>query len=74
MPVPESERLALQLQELIERRARLLAFRTAALQKTLTDEERADIASTLEATAHEIAELERQLDELRKQPGGGGTG
>jgi hypothetical protein len=70
MTYTEPERLALELRELIERRARLHAMLRDALQLTLTDQERDDLQRVLDSTGHEKARLEARLHDLlqRKKP------
>lgn len=72
----EPERLALQLQELIERRATLRAIlEQRALHKLLTAKEGADIQRVIQFIDHEMTELRQRLESLRPNSlGAGGTG
>lgn len=65
----EPERLALKLQELIDRRTALRKVLEGSLREMLTEVERADIEQVLAHIAAEMARLEQQLEALRRPPG-----
>jgi len=65
----EPERLALKLQELIDRRAALHKVLQGGLRAAMTETERADIEQVLEHIAAEMAGLEQQLEDLRRRSG-----
>lgn len=65
----EPERLALKLQELIDRRTALRKVLEGSLREMLTDGERADIEQVLDHIAAEMASLEQQLEALRRRAG-----
>lgn len=70
----EPERLALKLQELMERRATLRAILSHKLKDVLTAQEKADIERVISLIDREMADLEKQLAELRRPTGPGGNG
>lgn len=70
----EPERLALKLQELMERRATLRAILSHKLKNVLTAQEKADIDRVIGLIDREMADLERQLAELRGPTGPSGGG
>lgn len=70
----EPERLALKLQDLMERRATLRAILSDKLKSVLTAEEQADIEGVISLIDREVAELERQLADLRRFGGPDGSG
>jgi len=65
----EPELLALQLQQLIERRARMRAALESALRKKLTQQEVTELQATLEATKREQSVLEARLQDLQARRG-----
>lgn len=71
MTYQEPERLALQLNELMERRNALRAVLNRRLQDVLTDEERRDIQRVIALIDTEMAQLESRLADLRRRPAGG---
>lgn len=71
MTYQEPERLALQLRELMERRATLRAILQHAITRAMTDEERADIQRVICIIDKEMADLEKRLASLRSGPSGG---
>ena len=72
MTYQEPERLALQLQQLLERRGKLRAILEQALGNALTAQERRDILRVLDLIDRETASVEQRLETLRSI-GGGGT-
>jgi hypothetical protein len=68
----EPERLALQLRELMERRAILRGILEQRLRALLTDAERSDIEHVIGILEREMSDLLKRLEAL--QPGAGGTG
>jgi hypothetical protein len=60
----EPERLALELQQLIERRTRLRGILGGRLQKELTSAEKADLLRVIDQVDTERAMLERRLADL----------
>jgi uncharacterized protein involved in exopolysaccharide biosynthesis len=67
MTYSEPERLALELQQLIERRARLRAILHSALKEALTEQEQADLRRVLDMVETEKDVLERRLQDLRSR-------
>lgn len=64
MPETEAERIALQLQELAERRSRLQGVIAGNSKLPLDAAELADVQRALEAVEREQGELRRRLREL----------
>ena len=67
----EPERLVLQLQELLERRATLRAVLENAMADALTPREQGDIRRVLASIDGEMAALKERLASLRSGPAGG---
>jgi hypothetical protein len=71
----EPERLALQLQALLERRASLRAIlEQLALNRLLTAKERGDIHRVIALIDQEMADLRKRLESLSSGPSSGDTG
>jgi hypothetical protein len=71
----EPERLALQLQVLLERRASLRAIlEQLTLNSLLTAKERSDIHRVIALIDQEMADVRKRLESLGSGPSSGGTG
>lgn len=66
MTLQEPERLALEIQAILERRANLRAFLQQRLGGLVTSQERLDIESVIDLLERQIAELEARLASLRR--------
>ena len=64
----EPERLALDLQRLLERRTKLREIVRGAIAQALTEEERSEIRRVLDHVETEIAMLEQRLKSLGRTP------